>query len=157
MQIFVYYTYTYLKNKGIIDNSKVDTHDPIYLKWVADEISLKEYLLHAISKNWIDISMLTDEEYQSLQEAYSSLVKYILENAKNDTDFNKKVYDNLIKNKQITGRELCLLLYEQEALEYDEEMYNKVNWGHLISFIKRYRILNLHLQNWRLSHVQVLQ
>ncbi|MBR6698170.1 MAG: penicillin-binding protein [Lachnospiraceae bacterium] len=146
MQIFVYYTYTYLKNKGIIDNSKVDTHDPIYLKWVADEISLKEYLLHAISKNWIDISMLTDEEYQSLQEAYSSLVKYILENAKNDTDFNKKVYDNLIKNKQITGRELCLLLYEQEALEYDEEMYNKVNWGQISPFNFLYqKIQNLEL------------
>ncbi len=146
MQIFVYYTYTYLKNKGIINNSAVDTTDPVYVKWIADEISLKEYLTYAISKNWIDISKLTNEQYQSLQEAYDSLVDYILENAKNDTDFNKKVYDNLIKNGKVTGKELCILLYEQEVLEYDEASYNSLKNGTVSPFNFLYnKIKNLEL------------
>lgn len=126
MFAYEYYIYQYLLNNSIITSSDIDTDDEVYKAWKNDEISLREFLTHALAENWIDISSLVDEDYQSLYEAYNSLIKYLMEELPKDEGFNKKIYKYLIKNGTISGRELCIILYEQGVLEYNETECNRL-------------------------------
>ena len=64
----------------IIMKDKIDTNDETYKAWKTDEsISLKEYLNYAISKNWIDTSVIqdyvsSDEKYSNAGELYQGIL-----------------------------------------------------------------------------------
>ncbi len=129
MQVYIYTIYQNLVSDGIIMSTNVDRIDSVYEEWVAETISLKEYLSYALAKNWIDVSKFTNAEYSSLTEAYSSLVSYIIEDCKEDTEFNKKIYRFMIRYTQLSGSEICILLYDQGVLPYDNDAYGKLIMG----------------------------
>lgn len=133
-QLLDYFTYVInlLKQDQILLSSKIDTSDSIYVKWRDGKISPKEYLHHCISKEWIDISQLeVEEKYADTSEIYAALCDYILEEARDDKQFSKCVYKYMVIHNQITGKQLCLLLLEQTAIDYDEEVYKKLSNGSL--------------------------
>lgn len=134
MRVYEYYVYQYLLNYGIITRSDLDTEDSVYLAWYNEEISLKEFLTYALSKNWVNMYNLADSEYQSLYEAYDSLLKYVFSELPDDDGFGKKIYKYLIKGGRISGREVCAMLYEQGVLEYDEDQYIRVKNGIISSY-----------------------
>lgn len=105
-------------NTGILISERVDKEDPVYISWTKDEnISLREYLLYAISQNWVDISKLdVDKRYSSSDEVYANLVDYIVKDLSANTGFAKKIYKYMIHDNALTGREICMLLYEQKAI-----------------------------------------
>ena len=121
--------------RGILLKDKIDKNDPTYIAWKTDEtINIYTYLNYALSKNWIDTSKLkdyvpADTNYSDLKEAYQGLVNYICERVTMDSDFDKLIYKYMIKTQKITGRQACLLLYEQGVLEYNEEEYNRLSSG----------------------------
>lgn len=129
MQVYIYTIYQTLVSDGVIMNTNVDKTDSMYEEWVAETISLKEYLSYALAKNWIDVSKFTNAEYSSLSEAYSSLVSYIIDECKEDTEFNKKVYRYMIRYSLLSGSEVCVLLYDQNVLPYDNDTYGKLIMG----------------------------
>ncbi|MCM1468695.1 MAG: penicillin-binding transpeptidase domain-containing protein, partial [Alistipes sp.] len=131
MQVYIYTIYQNLVADGIILSANVDKLDSVYEEWVAETISLKEYLSYALAKNWIDVSKFTNAEYSSLSEAYNSLVKYIIEDCKNDTEFTKKIYRFMIRYSQLSGSEICVLLYDQGVLPYDNDSYGRLIMGTL--------------------------
>jgi penicillin-binding protein 2 len=131
MQVYIYKIYEILVDEGVIISANVDQSDSMYEEWVAETISLKEYLSYALAKNWIDVSKFTSSEYSSLSEAYDNLVEYIIEDIKEDSDFTKKIYKYMIKNTQLSGSEICVLLYDQGVLAYDEELRGKLIMGTL--------------------------
>ena len=131
MQVYVYKIYELLLEDGVIIRNNVDTTDTMYDQWQAETISLKEYLSYALAKNWIDVSKFTDSEYSSLSEAYNSLVNYIMADIKEDTEFNKKIYKYMIKYRQLSGSEICVLLYDQGILPYDADACGKLIMGTL--------------------------
>ena len=45
---------------------------------------------------------------------------------KEDRNFTKKIYRYLINDDVITGQELCLALFDQGILEYNEEDINQL-------------------------------
>ena len=45
------------------------------------------------------------------------------------TVLDKLIYKYMIKAGSITGRELCMILYEQNILNYDESQYNALASG----------------------------
>ena len=57
-------------SQAVLVRDKIDTTDDVYIAWTKDEsISLKEYLNHAISMNWIDTSKLDlNDKYSSSEE-----------------------------------------------------------------------------------------
>ncbi|MGN0383298.1 MAG: penicillin-binding transpeptidase domain-containing protein [Eubacterium sp.] len=116
-----------LKALNVIISSSVDTDSTKYKKWSDGDISLKEILTYAISNDWINISKLDiEEEYATTDEIYNALVKYIIKSLKSDTAFAKKIYYYCLNNGFISGSQICILLYDQNVLDYNESWYNKL-------------------------------
>jgi len=104
-----------LSEEGIILSSEIDSDDEIYRAFRKEEtISLKEYLMHIIAMNWIDISKLElENQYSDSEEIYQAVLEYVFDSLKTDTDFHKKIYKYMIKEESLTGKQICLLLYDQ--------------------------------------------
>lgn len=118
-QVYNSYITTVLNTKGIILTSEIDNDDATYLAWRNDEsISLKEYLLHVIAMNWIDISKLDLEgQYSDSEEIYQAMLTYVFDELKTDTDFHKKMYKYMIRDNVLNGKQVCLLLYDQGIIK----------------------------------------
>ena len=115
----------------VLMKSAVNTEDATYIAWAKDEtISLKEYLEYAISMNWVDVSGLdVKNSYMNSEEIYQVVVDYISSKLTTDSKFHTMLYKYVILNDVVTGREVCLLLYDQGILEYDEETVGKLRSG----------------------------
>ncbi len=121
-QLYIWYVYTSLKDRGVFNTSNVDTTDDVYKDWTqADGTSLKELLTHGIAKNWINLNVFSTEQYTSLQESYDALLDYIDGYLREDTSFYKKMYKYMINSGSISGRLVCMLLYEQGVLDMNSE------------------------------------
>ena len=122
-------------NTKIIMSDAVDRNDATYKAWRDDEsINVYTYLNYAISQNWIDTSLLnsyvsSDGDYSDSSELYQGMIAYIVDHLDSDNSFDKLVYKYMIKTGSITGRQICMMLYEQGILEYDEDQYNRLNSG----------------------------
>lgn len=144
-----YYSYIIrrLKKVGILIEDNIDTTDEVYQQWQQGEISPKDYLNHAISKNWIDITKFTvEEKYSDSTEIYDALCNYILEELFYEKDFSKIIYEYLIKGETISGKQLCLILFDQGVLPYDEDEIAALNNGTVtaVAFLKE-KIKNLDI------------
>ncbi|MCD8097177.1 MAG: hypothetical protein LUE31_03885 [Lachnospiraceae bacterium] len=115
----------------VLVSSEVDREDETYIAWATDEvISLKEYLEYAISMNWVDVSGLEVEaSYLNSDEIYEVLLDFISTELANDADFHIMVYKYILQDDIVSGREICLLLYDQGVLEYDEETVERLQSG----------------------------
>lgn len=124
-----------LNGTKILVKDKIDTDDKTYKAWKEeDAISLGTYLQYAISKNWVDTSKLSDYisaggNYSDSNEVYEGMLLYLEEYLKSNLGFDKLIYKYMIKDSTITGREVCLMLYEQQILKYDEKQYQAVKAG----------------------------
>ncbi|MCR5271694.1 MAG: peptidoglycan glycosyltransferase [Lachnospiraceae bacterium] len=123
-QDYITYMFDDLKNANILVSDSIDTDDEIYKEWADGDISVKTYLCYAISQGWIDITAFTvDEEYESTEEIYSDLIEYSLNDISDNKDFEKIIYKYMIHAGSISGQDLCLVLYDQGFLTYDEGNY----------------------------------
>lgn len=130
---YLSYIYTKLADtEGIINKKSIDSEDETYQKWTNETISLREFLLYAISKNWINTSKIFDSsevKYSDTDEIYNKLVEHIYNSLPTDTGFSKKIYYYLIYSGSISGNQVCMLLYDQNVLEYDEAAYTALRSG----------------------------
>lgn len=123
------------QNSGILMSDAIDTSDKTYKAWREEEtINIYTYLNYAISKNWIDTSLLKDYvssegEYSDSSETYQAIIDYVIDAISDDTEFDKMIYQYMIKAGSVTGRQLCMILYEQGVLTFDEAQYNALNSG----------------------------
>lgn len=121
-QLYIWYVYTSLKDRGVFNTANVDTDDNVYKDWTeGNGTSLKELLTHGISKNWINLNIFSSEQYTSLQESYDALIDYIDSYLREDTSFYKKMYKYMVNAGNISGRQICMLLYEQGVLDVNDE------------------------------------
>ncbi len=121
---YMVYIYTWLSSSAvnIIDESKIDITSEAYLAWKADEISLRDYLQEGIAQSWVDTTKLNaDNKYSSADDIYQQLVDYCLNELMEDVRFTKRIYRFLINDNIITGRQLCLALYDQGVLENEPD------------------------------------
>ncbi len=126
----------FLRNEqGVIMSDAIDTNDETYQAWHTDEsINVYTYLTHAIAKNWIDVSKLTDflpeqDAYSDSSEIYDALIDYIEDELFSNTDFDKMIYKYMIKDEKITGQQLCMCLYEQGVMDTGDGMYEDLSDG----------------------------
>lgn len=146
-QDYFNYIISQLKTTEIIIEDNIDTSDEVYQEWKVGAVSPADYLNHAISQNWIDITKFTvEEKYSDSTEIYDALCTYILEDITTQKEFSKIIYEYLIKSDAISGRQLCLILFDQGVLPYDEEEIAGLNDGSLsaVSFLKG-KIKNLDI------------
>ena len=120
----------------MISKNAIDTADATYKAWSQDEsISLKEYLTYATGQNWIDISKISSEgEYLDSEEAYKALTDYIITYLKTDNSFSKLLYKYMLQEDTISGREICLVLYDQGILSKDDGMYDSLASGTMTAY-----------------------
>ncbi len=124
------YIISHLKDEGILQSKLIDESDATYQKWKNQKLSPKEYLKYAITQHWIDISKLTvDEKYADSSEVYDALCSYILEQIENDSEFSRIIYEYMIGRGEISPRELCIVLFEQGVLDYDDTAVENLKNG----------------------------
>lgn len=122
-KVYESYIVSMLYDEGILMSDLVDNEDETYIAWTKDEvISLNEFLNYAISKNWINVSKLhIDSQYSDSVEIFEKVTDYIFEFIASDKNFDKKLYRYMINSDQITGKQICRLLLEQNVVELDEK------------------------------------
>lgn len=123
MQAYMQYIYSYLASDsaGIVLRDAIDTSSAEYQAWKAGTSSLREYLYYGIASNWIDTTKLDiQSRYSNADDVFSALVDFCFYNLTEDKNFTKLIYEYLINGNTVSGRELCLALYDQNVLAYDE-------------------------------------
>ncbi len=123
-------------NHGVLIRDEIDTTDATYIAWTKDEtISLKEYLNYAISMNWVDTTKLDLEvQYSDSDEIYAGLVDYIIESLQNNSEFNKKLYKYMIANNNISGKQICIILWDQDLINVEESQITGLKSGRISSY-----------------------
>lgn len=135
MQVYLNYIISMLTSNKILETSKIDTDDSVYKAWKANTISAKDYLTHAIESNWIDVTKIsTTQKYSDSSEVYTALLAYIQDELKTDSAFSKKIYKYLIDDDAISGKQLCLILYDQGILKSDEGTQAALSNGSISSY-----------------------
>ena len=147
MQDYITYVIQMLKDEDILVSSSIDTSDEVYQQWKNGTISTQEYLNHAISQNWIDITAFTvDEKYSDSSEIYDALCNYILQDMESSKEFSKIIYQYMIQDDNISGTQLCLILFDQGVLAYDDESISALQNGNISAFdFIRQKIKNLEI------------
>lgn len=121
MEEYLAYVKNILEENNVLLSSEEDSSDAVYTDYQAGKISLSKYLQYAISNKWVDLGRLNiDNAYYTTEEIYQVLVDYAIDLLKRDSKFTKKLYSYLIYNYTLSGRDVCLLLYDQGVLPYDE-------------------------------------
>lgn len=129
------YIVTYLKRAGIFDTDAIDGSDEMQQKWTNEELSINDYLFYAIENNWIDITTYAnDAKYEDTQELYDQLIDYVLDALATDASFESLVYKYAILQDQITGAQLCALLYEQGVLAEDDSTHDALLGGSISAY-----------------------
>lgn len=144
---YMSYIISMLTDSGIILSDSIDTSDSVYQDFKNDKISAKEYLKYAINQNWIDITAFAmSDKYSDSDEIYDALCDYIIQEIEKDNGFSKKIYQYMIRDNEISGTQLCLALYDQKVLSYDDAAISSLSSGRIsaYSFIKD-KIKNLEI------------
>ena len=82
---------------------------------------MREFIYAGIANNWIDTTKLEKKsKYSNADDSFNTLVDYVLTQLLDDNQFTKKIYRYLVNDEIVTGRELCLALYSQGVLPYDQ-------------------------------------
>ncbi len=139
MEEYLDYIFSMLKTNEIFDTETLDTTNSTYNNYVNGKISLSEFLSYAIKNNWINLDNLgIDDNYYSSDEIFQKINDYILNEIDDDSSFDKKVYHAMVDQGKITGRQICLLLYDQKVLKMNDTTYTKINTGMIspYSFLK---------------------
>lgn len=123
----------------VIMSSEIDKSDETYLRWQNNkDLSVKEYLNYIISKNWIDVSKLVSdtekEKYLDSKQIFNDMTDFVISALDVNNSFDKIVYSYMIKTGAITGNQLCVLLYDQGVLPFDEAQYNRLLDGSLMAY-----------------------
>ena len=136
-QLLDYATYvmTLLKDNKILLTNKIDNSDSTYLDWKSGKISPAEYLKYCISKQWIDITLLdVNEKYADSAEVYAALCEFVKSKISSDKEFSKIVYKYLVTSGSISGQQLCLILFEQGVLDYDDATVANLQNGSISAY-----------------------
>ena len=140
MQEYMLTVYSMLSEQGILNSNIINTSDQVYLDWKNGRIALEDFLHHSLNEEWINISELElDSAYYDTKEMYNALSAYIVRELEHQADFDKLLYKYMIKSGILSGKEVCLLLYEQGVLSKEDTDYNGLKNSAISSyeFMKR--------------------
>lgn len=129
-QDYIEYIYGYLLDERYLTVGEEIRKDSTFQDWYNRNSSLQEFLRYAVSSNWIDVSKLNiDSKYSTGDDTYQVLVEDLMNRLSSDVGFSKLIYKYLVEDGSITGRQLCLCLFYQGVLEWDEEAVGRLNGG----------------------------
>ncbi len=119
---YVSYIVNLLETNEVLKTSLIDLEDEVYQDWKEGKCTLRRYLRHAIANEWIDISTFQIEsDYYNADEIYNELINYTIDTLKTEDDFDKIIYKYMIKQNVVSGKNICMLLYNQDILNKDDD------------------------------------
>lgn len=132
---YITYILSLLKENKILLSNKIDTNNSVYIDWKSGKISPEEYLKFCISEQAIDITQLeVNDKYADSSEVYNALCDLINKKILSDKEFSKIVYKYMISADVINGQQLCLILFDQGVLDYDDATVNNLQNGTISSY-----------------------
>lgn len=151
---YINQVYGLLFSENYLLSTSIDKEDEVYKSWKLGDLSFKSFLNYAIKMNWIDITKLGSGggNYLDSDEAYNALVNDIMDELATDNDLFKLMYKYMIRQNQISGTTICLALFEQDILAYNDDDIEKLENGTLsaYNFIKG-KIHNLEISPAQLA------
>ena len=140
---YLNYVYSKAVSSGLLDKQLIDTTDDKYQAYQNDKISMSEFFRYAITKNWVSTELFSSEaSYYSTTELYSMFLDYLFTLIKNDRTFVNMIYHTLIFDDIIPGKDICLLLYDQEIIEYNETNISKLYNSRVSAFSFMYDLID---------------
>ncbi len=110
-------------------------NDDTYISWKNGDLSPYDYLIYAISKNWINLSSLYESNvYMSTTEILNSLADYVTDEIQTDSGFSKLIYKHMLFNDVMIPEDVIQLLYEQGVLSADDGEYSRFREGALSAY-----------------------
>lgn len=135
MQSYMSRVASLLLEDEVLVSENIDKSNQIYQEWKNENISLVDYLREAIANNWIDVTMISAEgEYTNSDETYEALLRYIEGAVVADYNINKSMFKYMISSDEISGRQICLLLYAQGVLAHDDATISSLNSGKISGY-----------------------
>lgn len=147
-QEYAEYVIDVMEEEGLFDTSKIDETSTIYLDWTEGEISFGEYIRYAINNEWIDISKLPiEDDYYDEDTIFDEVLNSVIDILQSDVDFQKVVYKYMIQNKEISAKEICLILYDQGVFDKQkDDDYTSLVYDEISTYTFIYRkIYNLEI------------
>lgn len=140
-------------NIRVFDTSLISEGDEDQLKWQNGEISLSAYLRSAIAKGYIAVNSIAsdNEEYSDTQEVYDDLVDFIMDELARDNEFSKDLYKYLVRDGQITGYQICMILFEQGILDNENNEMESLQSG----LITPYQLMTGCIKDLKITPAQL--
>lgn len=140
-QEYMEYVYEMLVKKKILDVTVIPDNDDTYVAYnTGQTIGLGAYLRYAINQNAINISNFElNSDYYDSEEIYNALVSNIITELKQDSEFDKLVIKYMIQSGVTSGRQICLMLYDQGVLSTEDEDYAPLESGQMSAYSFMYR------------------
>ena len=140
---YLNYVYKKVTSSNLLDKNLIDTNDDIYKKYLDKEISMSEFFSYSITKNWIDTDKFSDlGEYYSTSELYDMFLDYVISVINSDSEFTDMIYHTLVFEEIIPGKNICLLLFDQNVIEYNESSISKLINGRISAFQFMYDLID---------------
>jgi len=127
MQDYLSYTMSQMIGKDFLSSEKMDSSDATYQSYINGRTSAAEFIAYSINNQWVNLDALgITGEYYSTDEIYHILLEKTFASLYNNKEFDLKLYRDLIFNYKLSGKEICLLLFDQNVLEYNEQEYSNL-------------------------------
>lgn len=130
------FIYKMLVNKNVLKSSEFNGGEvEQYNDYLDGKLTLSEFLQYALSQDkWVDRTIFSDaNQFYDSEEIYAELLKYIIDELSDDPAFGKLIYKTLIYPEngrpKISGRQICLLLFDQNVINYNKDDYAKLKSG----------------------------
>lgn len=137
-QIYESFIVNYISSDSmkILDKELIDNEDIMVKAWTTDEnISLRDYLIYCINMNWVNTNNLgLNNKYSETEEIYDAIVTQTLEKLRTNKEFTKKIYKYMISQNLVTGKELCIILYDQNLINISETEIKNLKSGRVSSY-----------------------
>lgn len=128
-----------------------DRGDESYQKWEKEALSLRSFFLEALKKGWAEIPLSAKGKYLTAEEYYREAVKVMVEDLAGNAEFEKLVWEEGIRNGEISGACLLELLYEQGVFSRDGSE-EKLKNGTISAYeLVRQKIDSLEIRPWQLG------
>ena len=104
-------------------------------QWENGTLSLRGYLNAVIAEGWVRDKIFTGEDaYLTQEEMYESVVDYIVDALREDSDFDELVYERMVMQDVISPGEICQLLYDQKILTKKDDTYQAWKAGEMSAY-----------------------
>ncbi len=129
------FIYSILRSDAILLKELIDQKDSYYTRYADGKVSLAEFLKYAIDMQWVDLSKLgIGSDYNTNREVYDKLVAYVFDRLDGNVEFERMLYKILIFSYKLSGKDICLLLYDQHILDYNESDYKRLANGRISAY-----------------------